>query len=474
MSAVESRTPHDLRAFNNGMIALYDDLAPRGVAHRRAGFRWVAFLDPSCNDRRPPLRRLPRRQAPPTCVVNLPRCGCAAHRCTCGRGAHLRQMKALTYQGPYRVAIRNKPTPRIEHPQDGIVRVTAAAICGSDLHLLHGLVPDTRIGFTFGHEFVGVVEELGPNAQGVRKGDRVMLPFQIFCGGCYYCTRGLTSCCENTNPATDAGTGIYGYSHTMGGYDGGQAEYVRVPFISVDAEKIPDGVADLDALPLTDAATTGYQAAEMTEIKGGETVLVLGCGPVGLFAMWSLWAMGAGRIIAVDHVDYRLEFARRWLGVETLNFKDVDLVTTVKGMTDDRGADATVEAVGCEAAGSPVHRTMGVYLKMEAGSPQAINFAIHSTKKGGVISLIGAYGPPYIGVDLGTFMNKAQRMNTGQASVKRYMPRMLEHVQAGRLKPSEVFTHRLPLDDAPAAYRTFARKQDGCIKVALLPNHTLH
>src|SRR6195256_3522721 len=319
-----------------------------------------------------------------------------------------RRMRALTYQGPYRVAVRNKPAPKIEHPQDGIVRVTAAAICGSDLHLLHGLVPDTRIGFTFGHEFTGVVEELGPGAQGVRKGDRVMLPFQIFCGGCFYCQRGLTSCCESTNPATDAGTGIYGYSHTMGGYDGGQAEYVRVPFIGVDAENIPDEVDDLDALPITDAFATGYQAAEMCELKGGETVLVLGCGPVGLFAMWSAWAMGAGRVIAVDHVDYRLEFARNWLGVETLNFRDVDLVTTVKGMTDDRGADATVEAVGCEAA----------------GSPQALNFAIHATRKGGTISMIGGYGPPFNGVDIGTFMNKAQRINTGQASVKRYMPHL--------------------------------------------------
>jgi threonine dehydrogenase-like Zn-dependent dehydrogenase len=384
-------------------------------------------------------------------------------------------MRALTYDGPYRVKVRTKPAPRIEHPQDGIVRVTSAAICGSDLHLLHGLVPDTRIGFTFGHEFTGVVEEVGPNVQGVRPGDRVMLPFQIFCGGCYYCTRGLTSCCESTNPATDAATGVYGYGHLTGGYDGGQAEFVRVPFIGVDAEKIPDEVEDLDALPLTDAATTGYQAAEMCELHGGETVLVLGCGPVGLFSMWSAWAMGAGRVIAVDVEDYRLQFAREWLGVETLNFRDVDLVTVVKGMTDDRGADATIDAVGCEAAGSGLHRGFGIYMKMEAGSPVALNTAIHATRKGGIISVIGVYGPPMTGVDIGTFMNKAQRMNTGQASVKRYMPRLLEHVRAGRLKPSRVFTHRLPLDEAPRGYHTFAQKKEGCIKVALLPNgRTLH
>ncbi|MGA9522276.1 MAG: zinc-dependent alcohol dehydrogenase [Myxococcaceae bacterium] len=378
-------------------------------------------------------------------------------------------MRALTYEGPYKVAISSKPMPRIEHPQDGIVRVTAAAICGSDLHLLHGLVPDTRVGSTFGHEFLGVVEELGPDAEGVSVGDRVMLPFQIFCGGCYFCSRGLTSCCDNTNPATDAATGIYGYSHSFGGYDGGQAEYVRVPFIGVDAEKVPEDVHDLDALPITDAFTTGYQASEMLNLQGGETVLVLGCGPVGLFACWAAWAMGAGRVIAVDQYDYRLKFAKDWFGVETLNFKDVDLVTVVKGMTEGRGADATVEAVGAEAAGSALHRALGIYAKLEAGSPVALNLAIHATRKGGTLSVIGAYGPPFTGVDIGTYMNKAQTMRTGQASVKRYMPHLLSHVRAGRIRPSRVFTHLLSLDDAPSGYHDMAQKRDGCIKVALLP-----
>jgi threonine dehydrogenase-like Zn-dependent dehydrogenase len=383
-------------------------------------------------------------------------------------------MHALTYEGPYRVAIREKPEPELEHPQDGIVRVTAAAICGSDLHILHGMVPDTRTGFTFGHEVVGVVEEVGPEVSGVRPGDRVAIPFQIFCGACYFCSRGLTSCCENTNPATDAGTGIYGYSHTMGGYDGGQAELLRVPFIGVDAEIIPEGVSDLDALPLTDAFSTGYQAAEMCELRGGETVLILGAGPIGLFAAWSAWAMGAGRVIVVDHLDYRLEFARNWLGVETLNFRHHDLVTIVKGMTEGRGADASIDSVGLEAAGSPIHRAIGIYAKLEAGSPHALNTAIHATRKGGVISVIGVSGPPFIGVDLGTFMNKAQRMNTGQASVKRYMPHLLDHIRAGRIQPSRIFSHLLPLEDAPRGYRLMAQKLDGCIKVALFPNTTLH
>ena len=381
-------------------------------------------------------------------------------------------MRALTYDGPFRVKVRNKPDPRIEHPQDGIVRVTAAAICGSDLHLLHGLVPDTRVGQTFGHEFVGVVEELGPEATGLEVGDRVMLPFPIFCGSCFYCQRGLTSSCENTNPATDAAAGVYGYGHLTGGYDGGQAEYVRAPFIAVDAEKIPDDLDDLTVLPLTDAFATGYFAAEMCNLKGGETVVVFGAGPVGLFAMRSLWLMEAGRVIAVDHVDYRLEFARRFAAVETLNFREADVVTAIKGMTDDRGADASIDAVGLEAAGSATHRATGIFGKLEAGSPVAFNWCVHATRKGGTISVVGVYGPPYAAFDFGTAMNKQQTIRTGQCPVKRYMPHLLEHIRAGRIDPKAVFTHRLPLDEAPAGYHTFAQKKDGCIKVALFPNGT--
>ncbi len=383
-------------------------------------------------------------------------------------------MRALTYEGPHRVAVRNKPEPRIEHPQDAIVRVTAAAICGSDLHLLHGLVPDTRVGTTFGHEFVGTIEEVGPQVSGVARGDRVMLPFQIFCGGCYYCQRGLTSCCESTNPASDLACGVYGYGHLTGGYDGGQAQYVRVPFAGVDAEKVPDDLEDLDALPLTDALPTGYQAAEMCELQGGETVVVFGAGPVGLYAMRSLWLMGAGRVIAVDRVPYRLEFARRWAGVETLNFDEVDVIASVKAMTDDRGADASIDAVGCEAAGSLLQRAAGVHAKLEGGSAAALNWCFHATRKGGTVSVVGVYGPPFNLVDFGTAMNKAQTIRTGQCSVKRYMPRLVEHLRAGRIDAKALFTHRLPLERAPEGYHTFARKQDGCIKVALFPNGTLH
>jgi threonine dehydrogenase-like Zn-dependent dehydrogenase len=384
-------------------------------------------------------------------------------------------MRALTYDGPFRVSVRNKPDPRIEHPQDAILRVTAAAICGSDLHLLHGLIPDTRIGSTFGHEFTGVVEDVGPDCTGLAPGDRVMVPFNIFCGGCYYCQRGLTSCCESTNPASDVACGVYGYSHTTGGYDGGQAQYVRVPFADVDAERIPDDMDDLSVLPLTDALPTGYQAAEMCNLKGGETVVVFGAGPVGLFAMRSAWLLGAGRVIAVDEVEDRLEFARRWAAVETLNFRDVDLVTTIKGMTGDRGADCSIDAVGCEASGSAFQRAIGIYGKLEAGSAHALNWCFHVTRKGGTVSVVGVYGPPFNLVDFGTAMNKAQTIRTGQCSVKRYMPHLLEHVRAGRIDTKPLFTHRFPLERAPEAYQLFARKRDGCVKVALFPNgHTVH
>jgi threonine dehydrogenase-like Zn-dependent dehydrogenase len=382
-------------------------------------------------------------------------------------------MKALHYDGHSRVSIKQKPDPEIEHPQDGIVRVTCAAVCGSDLHLLHGLVPDTRIGHTFGHEIVGVVEEIGPQVEGVSPGDRVVVPFNIFCGACYYCQRGLTACCENTNPSSDVAAGVYGYSHTTGGYQGGQAEYVRVPFIGVDAERIPDEISDIEAVPVADALPTGYQAAEMCDLKGGETVVVFGAGPVGLYAMKAAWLLGAGRVIAVDQYDYRLDFARRWAHVETLNFRDdLDVISTIKGITDERGADASIEAVGCEAAGSPMQRVFGVHGKMFAGSSTALNWCFHATRKGGTISVVGVFGPPWTLVDFGTAMNKCQTIRTGQCSVKRYMPHLLDHIRSGRIDAGAVITHRYPLEKASEAYHAFAQKKDGCIKPVLLPSAT--
>lgn len=379
-------------------------------------------------------------------------------------------MKALTYRGPAHVEVTSKDDPRIEHPDDVILRVTATAICGSDLHLYRGLVPDTRVGTTFGHEFTGVVEEVGPGVRKLRPGDRVVVPFTISCGTCFYCRRELFALCENTNPNSEIATGVYGYSHSTGGYDGGQAEYVRVPFADVGPLRIPDDVSDEEALFLSDILPTGYQAAEMGEIKGGETVVVFGCGPVGLFAMKSAWLLGAGRVIGVDHVSYRLDFAREYAEVETVNFKEVDdIVMHLKEMAGGRGPDVCIDAVGLEADGSRLHDFLGVRLMMEAGAPTAIEWCIHAVRKGGNVSIVGVYGPPWNLVPIGTAMNKNLTLRMGQCNVQRYMSHLLEHVRTGRIDGTRIISHRLPLDDAPRAYEMFAGKQDHCRKVVLYP-----
>ncbi|MFN7130936.1 MAG: zinc-dependent alcohol dehydrogenase [Myxococcales bacterium] len=381
-------------------------------------------------------------------------------------------MRAMTYQGPYRVRVEDKPDPRIEHPDDVILRVTRAAICGSDLHLLHGLVPDTRVGCTFGHEFTGVVEEAGRSVRGLKKGDRVVVPFNIACGTCFYCQRGLTANCENTNPySADVACGVFGYSHTTGGYDGGQAQYVRVPFADVGPMKIPDDMTDEDVLFLSDILPTGYQAAEMGDIKGGDTVIVFGCGPVGLFAGKCAWLMGAGRVIMVDHVDYRLEFARNYCGAEVVNFKKVeDVVMHLKEMCGGRGADVCIDAVGCEAEGSLAQSLLGVKLKLQAGSSVAIAWSIQTVRKGGNVSIIGVYGPPWNLVPMGTLMNKGLTLRANQCNVKRYMPHLLEHIRAGRIDAKGIITHRFPLEDAAKAYEIFSDKKDNCVKAVLIPS----
>jgi len=379
-------------------------------------------------------------------------------------------MRALSYRGPSHVAVEDKPDPRIEHPQDAILKVTCAAICGSDLHLLHGLVPDTRIGSTFGHEIVGIVEEVGEHAAGVERGDRLMVPFNISCGGCYYCQRGLTACCENTNPSSDVACGVFGYSHTTGGYDGGQAEYVRVPFADVGPMIIPEDLDEDDVLLLTDVLPTGYQAAEMTGLREGQTVAVFGCGPVGLAAARSAWLLGAGRVIAIDRVGARLRFAERWAAAETVDLRaEPDPVPVLKELTGGRGPDACIDAVGLEASGSALQTLLGRKLKLAPGSAVALSWAIHAVRKGGTVSIVGVYGPPANLVPIGVAMNKGLTLRMAQVNVKRYLPKLLEHVRQGRLDARGLVTHRFPLEHAPRAYETFDRKEDGCVKAVLLP-----
>jgi S-(hydroxymethyl)glutathione dehydrogenase/alcohol dehydrogenase len=379
-------------------------------------------------------------------------------------------MRAMVYRGPYRIRVEDKDMPTIEHPNDAIVRVTRAAICGSDLHLYHGMMPDTRVGMTFGHEFVGVVEQVGPSVQNLSRGDRVMVPFNVFCGTCFFCARGLYSNCHNVNPNATAVGGIYGYSHTCGGYDGGQAEYVRVPFADVGPSIIPAWMDVDDAVLLTDALATGYFGAQLGDIVEGDTVVVFGAGPVGLFAAKSAWLMGAGRVIVIDHLEYRLEKARTFAQAETRNFTEYDdIAVHLKKTTDNLGADVAIDAVGAEADGNLLQHVAAAKLKLQGGSPVALNWAIDSVRKGGTISVMGAYGPMFSAIKFGDAMNKGLTFHTNQCPVKRQWPRLFEHVRNGYLKPSELATHRVPLEHIAEGYHMFSAKLDGCIKPLVVP-----
>lgn len=380
-------------------------------------------------------------------------------------------MLAMDYRGPYRVRATQKAEPEIEHPNDAIVRVTRSCICGSDLHLYHGLVPDTRVGSTFGHEFTGIVEEVGPSVQKLKKGDQVLVPFNIFCGSCYFCKKELFSNCHNTNPSATAVGGIFGYSHTTGGYAGGQAEYVRVPMADVGPTVLPPGMDLDDAVLLTDVVPTGYQAAEMGGIQEGDTVVVFGAGPIGIMAAKSAWLLGAGRVIVVDHLEYRLEFVRNYAQCEIVDFKEVDdMAVHLKKMTEGLGPDVVIDAVGAEAVGNALQHLTGVKLKLQAGAATVLHWCINSVRKGGTVSIVGVYGPTFNMVPIGNAVNKGLTLRMNQASVKRHLPRLIEHVQAGRLKPSEIITHRFPLDAISDAYHIFSSKLDNCIKPVLLPS----
>ncbi|HYG31394.1 MAG TPA: zinc-dependent alcohol dehydrogenase [Methylophilaceae bacterium] len=384
-------------------------------------------------------------------------------------------MLAMDYRGPYRIRATQKPEPEIVHPNDAIVRVTRSCICGSDLHLYHGMVPDTRVGSTFGHEFVGVVEEVGPTVEKLKVGDHVLVPFNIFCGSCFFCQKELYGNCHNTNPEATAVGGIYGYSHTAGGYDGGQAEYVRVPMADIAPTVIPSDMDLDDAVLLTDVFPTGYQAAEMGEIKEGDTVVVFGAGPVGIMAAKSAWILGAGRVIVVDHIDYRLEFVKNFAQCEIVNFKDVrDMAEHIKKMTDWLGADVCIDAVGGEAMGDFMQTLTGAKMKLQAGAATALHWCINSVRKGGVVSIVGVYGPTFNAVPIGNAINKGLTLRMNQASVKRHLPRLIEHVQAGRIDPKQIITHRMPLEEVADAYHIFANKLDNCIKTVLIPPRAVH
>jgi threonine dehydrogenase-like Zn-dependent dehydrogenase len=376
----------------------------------------------------------------------------------------------MNYRGPHRVRIDRKPMPEILHPEDAIVRVTRSCICGSDLHLYNGLVPDTRVGMTFGHEFTGVVEEVGAGVRTLELGDHVLVPFNIACGRCVFCRGGLYGNCHESNPQATAVGGIFGYSHTAGGYDGGQAEYVRVPYADVGPTIIPDDMDLDDAVLLTDVVPTGYQAAEMGGIQPGDTVVVFGAGPIGIMAARCAWLFGAARVIVIDREEYRLDFVRKYAPCETYNFEALkDPVVFLKHTTGSLGADVCIDAVGADAAGSRMQTILGRKLLLEGGAVTALHWAINSVKKGGIVSIVGVYGPIGALVPIGNVVNKGITIRANQASVKRLLPRLIEHVRSGVLNPKALITHRIPLEYVSDAYRIFSSKLDQCIKPVLLP-----
>ena len=380
-------------------------------------------------------------------------------------------MLAMNYRGPYRVRAEQKPEPVIQHPEDAIVRVLRSCICGSDLHLYHGLVPDTRVGTTFGHEFIGIVEEIGSGVQQLKVGDKVLVPFNIACGKCAFCKQELFGNCHESNPSATAVGGIYGYSHTAGGFDGGQAEYVRVPYADVGPVIIPEDLDPDDAVLLTDVVPTGYQAAEMGGIRKGDTVVVFGAGPVGIMAAKCAWLFGAGRVIVIDHLEYRLDFVRKYAQCEAYNFRSMqDPVLFLKKTTDWFGADVCIDAVGGDAAGNAMQTITGKKLMLQAGAATVLHWAINSVKKGGIVSIVGVYGPTDNLIPIGNVVNKGITIRANQASVKRLLPRLIEHVRAGYIDPKAIISHRMPLEEVAEAYHIFSAKLDNCIKPILIPS----
>jgi threonine dehydrogenase-like Zn-dependent dehydrogenase len=390
-------------------------------------------------------------------------------------------MKALCWHGTSDVRVDTVSDPTIKDPRDVIVRITSSGICGSDLHLFDGFMPTMEKGDVLGHEPMGEVVEVGSAVRNLKKGDRVVVPFTISCGECFFCQKTLFSCCDRTNPNAEvarkamghAPAGLFGFSHMMGGYAGGQAEYLRVPFADVGPLKIESDLPDEKVLFLSDIFPTGYMAAENCGIEQGDTVAVWGCGPVAQFAIQSAWMLGAGRVIAIDRVPERLAMARKHGKAETINFDEDDVYEQLQEMTRGRGPDRCIDAVGCEAhsTGAPdaVMDKVKSAVMLTTDRAHVLRQAILCCRKGGTISVPGAYVGYPDKLPFGAFMNKGLTMKSGQTHMQRYMKPLLEKIESGKIDPSFVITHRVKLQDAPAAYKTFRDKKDGCIKVVLTP-----
>lgn len=388
-------------------------------------------------------------------------------------------MKALTYHSAYNVQVDSVPEPIIQNDDDILLRVTATAICGSDLHLYRGKVPGMKAGDIMGHEFMGIVEDVGSAVTRVSRGDRVVIPFVIACGQCFFCQKELYTGCETTNDSRGTllnkkelrpAAGLFGYTHLFGGYAGGQAEYVRVPKANVGPLVIPDVLRDEQVLFLSDILPTGYQAAVNAKVERGSSVLILGAGPVGLMAAASARLLGAERIFMVDHHQYRLDFAKATYGCETINFDDNDdPAQFIIEQTDYRGVDATIEAVGFEAKGSTVE-TVLTNLKLEGASGKALRQAIAATRRGGTVSVAGVYAGFLHGFMFGDAFDKGLSFAMGQTNVQKHMPKLLEHIAKGELNPDVIISHHLPLSQAARGYEIFEKKQEDCRKVVLTPD----
>ena len=397
-------------------------------------------------------------------------------------------MKAVCWHGKHDVQVDTVPDPRILNPRDAIVKVTLSGICGSDLHLYDGYIPTMKKGDILGHEFIGEVVEVGSGVKNIAAGDRVVVPFPIACGDCWYCQHEMFSLCDNSNPNAwmmeevygDTGAGIFGYSHLYGGYAGGQAEYVRVPFADVGMTKITPGLKDEQVLFLTDIFPTGYQAAEQCNIHQGDTVAVWGAGPVGLLAMKSAMHMGAGKVVAIDKNPERLEMAFTHCNAETLNFEEDDIVEALHAMTGGRGPDSCIDAVGMEAEGigmEAMYDTVKQTLRLETDRPMALRQMIKACRKGGTLSIPGVYGGFVDKMPMGLVFAKGLTMRAGQTHVHKYVKPLMQLVENEQFDTTFIITHRMTLDEAPDGYKMFAQKQDGCVKIVLNPQaqgQTIH
>ncbi|HYE76377.1 MAG TPA: zinc-dependent alcohol dehydrogenase [bacterium] len=388
-------------------------------------------------------------------------------------------MRAVVYHKPKDMRVDEVPDPTIEHPRDAVLRVTTTAICGSDLHMYNGLIPQTR-PIVMGHEFMGVVEAVGPEVENLKVGDRVVVPFPIACGRCFFCTHAEPTHCENSNPEKygpkggllkDKGAGMFGYSDLYGGYNGGQAQAVRVPYADFGPRKVPDGLPDEQVLFLTDILSTGWTGVAKAGIRGGETVAVFGCGPVGLMAMKSAWVKGAGRVIGIDRVAYRRQMAQTAANAETIDANAGDAGELLLELTDGYGADICIDAVGMEAEPSAgrLQQVVDAVLHHQSGSVEALTDAFTGVRRGGVVIALGVYTSTYDNFSLGQMFEKGIHFWGGQAPVQNYIDELMELVSNGTIVAHDIITHTLPLEEAPHAYDIFNKKEDGCVKVVLKP-----